>query len=163
MTTSNDTDPRPELFGSLLVLVQHISRRLDEALGPLGLTSRQWLLLAVIERWFPDRGPTLTEAALRYGSSRQNVKQIALGLQRRGYLRLVSDDADGRATRLELTGKIATFNEPAVRAIQQDTLDAVFGALDPDGIEMLRDLVVQLLAAETGDFGRRNPIDDRKV
>ncbi len=142
------TDPRPDLFGSLLVLVQHLSRRLDEALAPLELTSRQWLLLAVMERWFPDHSPTLTEAAARFGTSRQNVKQVALGLQRRGYLRLVPDRTDRRATRLELTDKVSIFYEPDLRAQRLEVLDAVFADLDPARVELLRELVGEWLAIE---------------
>jgi DNA-binding MarR family transcriptional regulator len=142
------TDPRPDVFGSLLVLVQHLSRRLDEALEPVGLTARQWLLLAVMERWFPNDSPTLTEAALRYGTSRQNVKQVALGLERRGYLRLVPDCLDRRAIRLELTEKVARFYEPDLRARRLEVLDDVFADLDPERIELLRDLVGEWLAVE---------------
>ena len=141
-------DPRPDVFGSLLVLVQHLSRRLDEALEPVGLTARQWLLLAVMERWFPNDSPTLTEAALRYGTSRQNVKQVALGLERRGYLRLVPDCLDRRAIRLEPTEKVARFYEPDLRARRLEVLDAVFADLDPKRIELLRDLVNEWLAVE---------------
>lgn len=142
------SDPRPDLFGSLLVLVQHLSRRLDEALAPLELTSRQWLLLAVMERWFPDHSPTLTEASARFGTSRQNVKQVALGLQRRGYLRLVPDRLDRRATRLELTDKVSIFYEPELRSKRLEILDSVFADLDADRVELLRELVGEWLAIE---------------
>ncbi len=142
------TDPRPDLFGSLLVLVQHLSRHLDDALAPLGLTSRQWLLLAVMERWFPDGSPTLTEAAVRYGTSRQNVKQVALGLERRGYLRLVPDRLDRRATRLELTDKVSVFYTPDLRAQRLEMLDSLFADLEPARVELLRELVGDWLAVE---------------
>ncbi len=122
-------DPRPELFGTLFVVVQHLSRRLDEALLPLGLTSRQWLLLAVLERWFDGRHPSLTEAAARYGTSRQNVKQVALGLERQGYLRLVLDPADRRTTRLVVTEKVRVFEEPVNVARGEALLDATFAGL----------------------------------
>ena len=148
MQDPSGPDRRPELFGLLLVLVQHLSRRVDEALKPLGLTSRQWLLLAVMERWFPDRSPTLTEAAARYGSSRQNVKQVALGLERRGYLRLVPDRHDRRATQIELTDKVSVFDQPDVSAQRMEVLDAVFAGLGPDRIEALSELVSEWLAIE---------------
>ena len=79
---------RAEVFGSLFVLVQHLSRRADKELADLGLTTRQWLLLAVLINAFPGRSPSLSEAADKYGSSRQNVKQVALGLEARGFVRL---------------------------------------------------------------------------
>lgn len=102
---------RAEIFGSVFLLSQYLARLGDEALAPLGLTTKQWLLLAVVARRFPGEDPTLTEAALWYGSSRQNVKQIARQLERRGFLRLAPDVADRRALRLELTAKARVFDE----------------------------------------------------
>ena len=67
-----------EVFGRLFVLGQHLTRRADEALRPVGLTSKQWLLLAVLVKGFPGATPTLTEAAAVYGTSRQNVKQVMI-------------------------------------------------------------------------------------
>jgi len=157
MPDSTPDDPRPELFGSLLVLVQHLTRRLDEALVPIGLTSHQWLLLAVLERWF-GRGapspagdavhaPSLTEAAARYGSSRQNVKQVALGLERRGFLRLVTDPSDRRTTRLAVTDKVAeVFSTPEIAREGDALLRALFADLDEDELERLHALVVTWLA-----------------
>lgn len=104
---------RAEIFGSIFVVVQHLTRRADRELASLGLTTRQWLLLAVLTKWFPDHDPSLSEAARRYGSSRQNVKQIALGLEERGFVRIVPDGEDGRTTRIELTDRVGIFDEPA--------------------------------------------------
>ena len=143
-------DPRPELYWALFVLVQHLSRRMDERLAIVGLTSRQWLLLAVLGRFFPDSAPTLTEAAARYGTSRQNVKQIALGLERRGWLRIEPDQVDGRASRLVLTDRIAIFATPALLQEGADFLEAVFaGTPEPDLVRMRR-FTLDLLARVDG-------------
>ncbi len=120
-----------QLFGSLFVLMQRLSRRADDELASLTLTSRQWLLLAVITRAFPDASPTLSQAAAVYGTSRQNIKQIARQLQQQGWLRIVRDPDDARATRLELTDKVAVFADPAVQARQQQALTEMFGGLSP--------------------------------
>src|SRR5512147_1735671 len=119
-------DPRPELYWGLFVLVQHLSRRMDQRLERVGLTSRQWLLLAVLQQFFPASSPTLTEAAARYGTSRQNVKQIALGLQRDGWLRIQDDPLDHRASRLVLTDRIAVFATPELISEGAEFLHAVF-------------------------------------
>jgi DNA-binding MarR family transcriptional regulator len=140
------TDPQmlaaqADCFGSAFILVQHLTRVTDAALADWGLTTRQWLLLAVLVRAFPDRAPSLTEAAEVYGSSRQNVKQIALGLQARGFLRLVPDPVDGRTTRVERTGKERIFDEPEGRARAAALLGRVFDHLPPADVLALRDLV----------------------
>ena len=127
-----------ELFGGLFVLSGQLTRRADEALAPFGLTSRQWLLLAVLSR---AESPTLTEAARSYGSSRQNVKQVALQLVARGYLHLLPDPADRRATRLALTDRVAVFDEPDVAAAQSAFIADLFAPLTDDEVAILRSLI----------------------
>lgn len=122
------------LFGSLFVLGSHLTRYTDDALARYGVTSRQWLLLAVLVRAFPDRSPTLTQAAAVYGTSRQNVKQIAGQLAARGLVTLEPDSADRRATRIAVTPLVAElFDAPAAAAHQRDAIARVFdGFTDPE-------------------------------
>lgn len=119
---------------------------MDERLGPLGLTARQWLLLAVISRGFPAGSPSLTEAADRYGTSRQNVKQIAIGLQRRGWLRIEPDPVDGRTTRLVLTDKIAVFASPELQEQGDEFLHTVFAGMPESELTRMREFALGLLA-----------------
>ena len=140
---------RAEALGSLFVLMQHLSRRADEELAGLGLTSRQWLLLAVIAKAFPGSSPSLSEAAAKYGSSRQNVKQIALGLEARGFVRLVPDPADGRTTRIEPTDRIREFDDPEMVERTKVMLDDIFGSLTPSETRDLLGLLRRWLAVLT--------------
>ena len=135
-----------DAFGGVFVIVGHLTRLTDHGLADWDLTTRQWLLLAVLARGFGGRSPSLSEAAAAYGSSRQNVKQIALSLETRGYLRLVPDPADGRTTRLVLTGKVRRFDEPEGQARGRDLLEAAFAGLASDDVLALRDLVRRWLA-----------------
>ena len=128
---------RAELFGSVFVLAQHLARRSDRALEPLGLTTKQWLLLAALSRAFPGAAPTLSEAAAAYGSSRQNVKKIAEQLEAAGWLRIAKDADDGRALRLVLTAKVAVFDRPAGRARQIALFEELFGGLDAASLAAL--------------------------
>jgi MarR family transcriptional regulator for hemolysin len=141
---------RAELFGSVFVLTQHLTRRTDAALETFGLTTRQWLLLAVLGKAFPDRSASLSEAAEKYGSSRQNVKQIAVGLESRGFLRLVPDPVDGRTTRLQVTDRVRVFDEPDSQARAAALLADAFAGLTPEETLALRDLVLRWLAGSTG-------------
>ena len=137
---------RAEVFGSIFVVVQHLARRADAELASLELTTRQWLLLAVLTRSFPGRSPSLSEAAEKYGSSRQNVKQIALGLEARGFVRLVPDRDDGRTTRIELTDRVGVFDEPEMVGRASAMLTDACAGLSPDETLALRDLVRRWLA-----------------
>jgi DNA-binding MarR family transcriptional regulator len=125
----SDTDI--ELFGSVFVLMQQLTFRADEHLRPLGLTSRQWLLLGVIAKAFPGRAPTISEAAAVFGTSRQNVRQVVSQLERGGWLRLEPDPADRRAIRLVLTDRLAVFDDPDVQAEQAAFIRSAFGGLTP--------------------------------
>jgi DNA-binding MarR family transcriptional regulator len=132
---------RAEIFGSIFLLSQYLARRGDEALEPLGLTTKQWLLLAVVARRFPGQHPTLTEAALWYGSSRQNVKAIAGQLQTRGYLRIAADPADRRALRLQLTAKARVFDAPDEAARLARVLAELMAGFDGGDLGTLCDLL----------------------
>lgn len=144
-------ETQADVFGSLFVVQQHLTRRTDAALADLGLTSRQWLLLAVLSQAFRGRGPSLSEAGERYGTSRQNVKQIALGLESRGYVRLVPDPDDGRTTRLELTEQAAIFDTPALQARGEELLRSAFAGLTGDDIVTLQDILHRWLVAFGGE------------
>jgi DNA-binding MarR family transcriptional regulator len=102
------------------------------------------LPLAVLDTFFADQPPTIGQAAA-YGSSRQNVTQIARQLVDRGYLELEPDSADRPAVRLRMTAKKAVFDEPAVRAEQLQLLADMFGGLAPAEILAMRDLVARCL------------------
>jgi DNA-binding MarR family transcriptional regulator len=142
----DDETVTAQLFGSLFVLAHRLTRHADEELATLGLTSRQWLLLAVITQAFPDASPTLSQAAALYGTSRQNVKQIALQLQQQGWVRVLPDPADARATRLELTDQVDVFADPAVRHRQQRALTEMFAGLSAAERRSLLALVERCLA-----------------
>jgi DNA-binding MarR family transcriptional regulator len=148
------TTPDPDLeeamadaFGSSFVVVGHLTRLADAALLDWGLTTRQWLLLAVLARGFGGREASLSQAAAAYGSSRQNIKQIALGLEARGWVRLVADPLDGRTTRIALTDLAARFDSPEGQARGRAVLRAAFEGLGPDEIVAIRALLDRWVAA----------------
>jgi DNA-binding MarR family transcriptional regulator len=148
---------RAEAFGSLFVIMAHLSRRADRELADLGLTTRQWLLLAVLTNALPGSRPSLSEAAEKYGSSRQNVKQVALGLEARGFVRLVPDPADARTTRIELTDKVRVFDEPQMLERTKNMLGDAFAGLTPDETRDLLGLLRRWLAGLTVTPGEEQP------
>jgi DNA-binding MarR family transcriptional regulator len=142
-------DARPPAFALVFVVAHHLDHLGDVVLAPFGLTTKQWLLLAVVERGFAGRHPTLTEAAAVYGSSRQNVKAMARGLEAAGYLRLVPDSADRRALRLAPTGRSEVFAGPEWQAREAAFFSLVFGDLAPAEVGQLAGLLDRWLAAIT--------------
>ena len=69
---------------------------LDAVLKPDGLTAKQWMLLVSIESLGPE-APTLGQTARRYGASHQAVRDVAVRLERRGFLELRRDAHDRRS------------------------------------------------------------------
>ena len=136
-----------ELFASVFVLAQHLAHLGDAELAGIGLTTKQWLLLAVLHRGFPDRDPTLSEAATLYGSSRQNVKAIASKLVDLGYLNLIEDPSDRRAVRLRVTAKTAVFDSAEWMTRERAFFARVFGGLDTEALPGILELVTRWIAA----------------
>lgn len=67
------------------------------------MSVKQWLLLAVCQAY--DSPPDLSSLADTMGCSRQNVKKIALCLERDGYIELQKSEKDGRALCVRRTEK----------------------------------------------------------
>ncbi len=145
--SGSPADARPIAFATVFLVAHHLDRLGDVVLAPLGLTTKQWLLLAVLARGFEGRAPSLSEAAALYGSSRQNVKAIARSLAARGYLRLAPDPGDRRVLRLLVTPKTSVFAGPGWAAREEAFFAFAFGSLDPAGVEALAGLLQRWLAA----------------
>lgn len=92
------------IFGSLFMLANKLQVVSDQYLEKDGITTKQWLLLAAIS-FFKENAPTLSEVSQMIGSSRQNTKQLALKLEKNGFLKILKDEQDTRAYRLILTEK----------------------------------------------------------
>ena len=92
---------RVRLLRLLIATAAVLRGRLDRALAPAGITSQQAAMLQLIEA--QAEGPTISFVAQAMGMTHQNVKQIALALERKGFLQIATDPADRRARRLLLT------------------------------------------------------------
>lgn len=106
----NEMEDRTAVFGTLFVTTTLLETLLDRVFAPYGITVKQWLLLITITSLFTE-SPTVKQVAGAMGTSHQNVKQIALNLEKRGFLLLVKDSHDARATRLVTTDACRAFGE----------------------------------------------------
>jgi DNA-binding MarR family transcriptional regulator len=88
-----DRAQRVRLFRLLLGTAGRLRAELDRELAASGITTQQG----------QPEPPTLGVVAQALGMTHQNVKQIALALQRKGFLDIVVDETDRRARRLVLT------------------------------------------------------------
>ncbi|MHB8130701.1 MAG: MarR family winged helix-turn-helix transcriptional regulator [Mobilitalea sp.] len=74
------------------------------------ISTKQWFVLLVLNI-MGDSTPTLNELSEAVGSSHQNVKQLVLKLEQKGYVELSKDEMDGRRLRIKPTSKSAEFNK----------------------------------------------------
>ncbi|WKY47916.1 MarR family transcriptional regulator [Eubacteriaceae bacterium ES3] len=108
MNKLNTIPDQRYIFGGIQIAANQMDTLMERELKEHNLTTKQWLLCVVIQNTF-DHDPTLKELAAGMGSSHQNVKQVALRLQEKGFTTLEKDPDDGRITRVRLTDAIDNF------------------------------------------------------
>lgn len=95
-------DDKQFIFGALLVVANRMDTILERELREYKITTKQWFLSIIIDNLFGEP-PTIKSVAREMGTSHQNVKQVALKLEQKGFLKLEKDIDDARVTRLMLT------------------------------------------------------------
>jgi DNA-binding MarR family transcriptional regulator len=151
-----DAANRLRIVRALVVLGPRLRALLDHQLASAGLTTQQATLLTLARA----HRPTLAEAARSLATTRQNVKQIADALVRKGYLYVEADPDDLRATRLVTTPKNDAYwaeRDPRDHAEILRVLDAI----DPKEAEALYRLLSRVLdgvqRAAEGEAPPRRP------
>lgn len=130
-----------EIFGNTIVLSNKLQKLVDRALSPHNLTAKQWFLLACLERFF-EEPPNLKELATAMGSSYQNVKQLALKLEKSGFVQLLQDPSDKRTIRIHST----EYNQTFWANYQSESLmilQSLFDELDVEEIATLSKLTTK--------------------
>lgn len=105
---TNSIPDRPMIFALLLIISNKMDTLLERELKEFGVTAKQWFLSETLHSLY-ESPPTLKEVANDMGSSHQNIKQVAIKLQKKGLLRLEKDKNDARVTRLRLAEKSGAF------------------------------------------------------
>jgi DNA-binding MarR family transcriptional regulator len=87
--------------------------------------------------------PSLSQAATALGTTHQNARQLADALERKGFLQITTDLADGRVRRLTTTAKSTSYWRSRSTADQQQVLDW-FSDLSPAEAQTLFDLLARV-------------------
>ena len=138
---------KDNIFGTLLFIAQRWTVKGDLILkNKTGITIKQWMLLIILINNFKDQHPTISETAKVFGTSRQNLKQVALALQKKGLIMIRPDENDFRIQRISLTGKHEPLFEGEENLKwQQDYIDSLFEGLTEDEIVQLSKLIDKLV------------------
>lgn len=137
---------REILFGTLFSTSNRLQTIGDSYLGEI--SAKQWFLLACI-KVSGAAAPTLSQLVPLMGSSRQNIKQLALKLEAKGFLRLAPDQEDSRAVRMSLTPKCTDYWE------KREEQDAAFLSALFDGLSE-QDLQIATAALQTLERNMQN-------
>ena len=102
-----DLPPQPFLLGLLSAFDNRYQAAADAYFKEI--TWKQFF--AVICVGLCKEPPTINELSDVMGSSHQNVKQILLKLEKKGFITMDTDDKDRRKQRIYVTDKWAEFSE----------------------------------------------------
>ena len=91
------TEPRIDSFPLLLFLSRRLEYIADSELKKDDLTTKQYLTVVVIETLY-DHSPSISELAQSLSTTHQNIKQIALQLQKKGFIKIERDENDKRTS-----------------------------------------------------------------
>lgn len=100
-------DRQKYIFGTIFLIANKLQAIGDQFLGE-DMTTKQWFLTVILSQ-AGDTPPTLSRVAELMGSSRQNVKQLALKLEEKEFVKIEKDEQDGRVLRLKLTDKSRAY------------------------------------------------------
>ena len=135
-------DPKV-VFGLIQIVANKKETLLERELKEFDITFKQWFLMIVIENTF-DSPPTLIEAAKAMGSSHQNVKQIALKLEQKGFIIIEKDKKDSRVKRIRLTEESYKFSK-IIQAKAATFTAALFKGIDEDEMSKARAVLHKMM------------------
>lgn len=128
------------MFGMILSIANNLQTIGDRMYKEI--TMKQFLVLIML-KVFDKEHPTLNELATQVGSSHQNVKQLVLKLQEKGYLEIYEDKEDKRKKRICLTGKWEE-EEVQYQKAEEAHMQALFKGVDQEALKKAVKVMLQL-------------------
>ena len=139
-----NTNQQAYIFGGVFVLSNRLQTAGDKIDNEISV--KQWFVLSTIFQ-FRNSIPNIGEIAEITGTSRQNIKKIALILQNKGYLRLEQDLKDKRIIRLVLTTQCHDYFESRKKQ-ENEYLSLLFDGFGAEDISNLSKSITKLLDNE---------------
>lgn len=127
------------IFSTIFIAGNRLQALFDRRIPKL--TLRQFMLLSVARQ--SAEPLTLTNLGELLGCSRQNVKKLALALEKKGFARLRRSTSDGRALVLETAPKADEYFNTEFRQYVQE-LGALFSVYSEEEIKTLFALMMKL-------------------
>jgi DNA-binding MarR family transcriptional regulator len=105
---SDDLDNKYVIFALMFMLSNRLQTIGDSFFAEV--STKQWFVLLVLGI-MDGYSPTLNELSDAVGSSHQNVKQLVLKLEQKGFVELSKDGDDARRLRIKATSKSKEFSQ----------------------------------------------------
>jgi DNA-binding MarR family transcriptional regulator len=125
------------IFASIFILQNRFQTAYEKRQDDL--TMKQWLMLTMIT--ICPKPHTLTNVSHYMGCSRQNTKQLAMALSKKGYVRLVLGAQN--SVNIEFTEKAAEY-ENSMGEKHAETLRLLFSDFSEEEILLLYQLYAKL-------------------
>ncbi|MBC2724717.1 MarR family transcriptional regulator [Desulfosporosinus sp.] len=132
-----------ECFALIFLLERRLEATFDRILAAENLTAKQWLVLAAVEGILQGK-PSIQEVARQLSTSHQNIKAIALNLEKRGFLLLEKDPKDKRVTRLSVTAQSQSLWQARVD-VDKANLEELFQHLSGEEVLNLKESMYKLM------------------
>ncbi|MEC9485709.1 MAG: MarR family winged helix-turn-helix transcriptional regulator [Candidatus Izemoplasma sp.] len=149
---NNKQDLDKDAIAYFFQLSNKMQKVFDQLLKYDDLTIKQLFLMIVIDSF--DEVPNYSQVSKRFGTSHQNVKQIALKLKKNGFLKIKKDPNDSRFRLLQLSQKAKRYwqNRDKDDAL---LLQSIFFGISKDRmvefIRLLQDINNNINALEKGE------------
>ena len=117
------------LFSGVFVQENRLHAILDRNLN--GITTKQWLLLVVSSSL--SNPPDLTTLGKILGCSRQNIKKLALSLEKEGFIKLTPSLSDKRSLWVSILDKGKTIIEDS-KEMEDKVYSSLFRDFSEDDI-----------------------------
>lgn len=106
------------------------------------VSTKQWFVMLVLGI-MNGYSPTLNELSEAVGSSHQNVKQLALKLEQKGYVEINKDEKDARRLRISLTKKSYDFQD-AYQEKSSQFLETLFNNFKEDDLLVAKNVLFSM-------------------
>jgi DNA-binding MarR family transcriptional regulator len=148
MVESNlkENPERIEMEQHILVFLFLIQQRwgyyINKKLAEDKLTTKQWLMMIIIENAF-THDPSMQEVADALSTTHQNVKQLAVRLEARGFMKIERDPNNRRILRLKTTDESREYWEK--RAPEDlKSIASIFKGFDDEEVKSLFKIMLKL-------------------
>ncbi len=137
-----NTNDEHLIFGTLFLLSNKLQTIGDSLFQEI--TTKQWFITMVLNI-LSDKEPTLNELSEAAGTSRQNVKQIILKLEKKGFVTLKKDELDSRKFRIKLTPACYEFYQSTSEK-SSNFMEKLFDGLDPQTLKTTSEALLKLVS-----------------